>query len=580
MQSDLARQLYIESIKTMYVQNTGASNLAFPGTGLLLFYTWCETEEPAPVLIAWLMILTIISIAGFIMLKQVSLDSEIDYEKAKKLDLNLNIINIILSLVWAFFFTYTELVNERFSYIILLYLGASTIFCALVLSLSMRLFLSFISMQLLAGLFMFLGSDYWIEYLLMMFLCLMYSVNIIRTGKKNFEVTFNLRHENNILLADIKEKKEIAEQANTAKTTFFAAASHDLRQPLQSITLLLAALTRYISDQKQSEILSKARESVCSLGQLLDSLLDISKLDSGLIEIQPVLFSLSDYLNGEIDRYSTLTEDKGLTLHGHISENLNIISDPILVRRVVSNLLDNALNYTNSGGIILSAEQSKTGVIITIKDSGVGISDLEQQLIFQEFYQVDNPERNRRKGLGLGLAIVKRLLYLLGGNITLKSKEELGSCFQIILPNLDGQLHERQEKRVIEESTSDFSNLHILIIEDDVDVRISMELLLQSYDCIITSAATEQEAISKLKGHDSPPLSAIIVDYRLRDNKTGLECADSIMSYKGIIIPVLVITGETAPAVISILGKVGHQFFHKPISPEKLMGFLEKLNTN
>ncbi|MFV1873694.1 MAG: hybrid sensor histidine kinase/response regulator [Oleiphilus sp.] len=578
MKKGLSEQLYIESIKTLYSQNTGVSSLSFPASGLILMYVWSQTEPLTLTLYIWYSCLILVSFISFLIIRKVKLDANIGFNLAKRYCFELCVINITLSVILSFFFLYTELVNDRFAYIGLLYLASHIVVSALAMSLNTTIYLAFIVLQVCAGTYRYFGSDYWIEFLIGLSACSLFAASILRVSKRNFENTFLLRHENHELLKDIEHKKNVAEIANTSKTKFLAAASHDLRQPLQSITLLLAALSNYLSEEKQIKILNKARDSVSSLSDLLNSLLDISKLDSGLIESHPVYFSLSKLLKEEIEKYIPLAENKALLLTDNVDSDIYILSDPILLKRIISNLLDNAINYTQHGSVTLSTKVEENNITIMIKDTGNGVSENEQENIFQEFYQLNNPERDRKKGIGLGLSIVKRLSKILGAQISLSSSPT-GSIFQLDIPNTptNPSFPSNDHGSLSSKHFDKLDGLKVVIIENETDVRESMESLLESWGCICLSAANEEAATLKLNNIQNNDKAAMILDYRLSNNQTGIICAKNLTKHLGRVIPIIIITGDTEGKLLKEISSSGYTLMHKPIESDELFKHLEKI---
>jgi len=485
-----------------------------------------------------------------------------------------------LGLSYGTFYLLLDIKNIEFAYVVLLSIGVTTLASVIFLGLRLKSYIAFLAPVYLMVSIVFWQSDFFTQFLLFIPICLATAFGFYQKVESLFRKSINLRFENQKLINSLKEQRDIAEQASHSKTKFLAAASHDLRQPLQSITLLLAALSRYVNEEKQHDILSKARASVSSLSELLDSLLDISKLDAGLIIKQPVGFLISSILNEEAEKHLESAHKKGLQINLALPPELDLISDPQLVKRIISNLIVNALKYTNKGSVNLTVTKHEEGILIEVRDTGIGIPKTEHKNIFSEFYQVENPERDRRNGLGLGLAIVNRLVAILSGEINITSTLGQGSCFQVYLPNLKSGA---QAPIALEKKTSNWPMLcgmSVLIIDDEIDVRDSMALLLESWGCLTTSSASEEDAISKLKHQTKNQISAIIVDYRLREDKTGLECATNIMKHLQREIPTLLITGDTESRVIKKLQQSKIPFMHKPINPQKLSLFLNGLTTN
>jgi signal transduction histidine kinase/CheY-like chemotaxis protein len=401
------------------------------------------------------------------------------------------------------------------------------------------------------------------------------AAGLVFTIRKNFKQNFMLRYEKNDLIALLQEQKRQADEANLAKTKFLAAASHDLRQPLQSTTLLLSALARYLTEEKQLGILSKARSSLNSLSELLNSLLDISKLDAGLIQVQPSNFNLNTLIHEEVGKYNDLAKHKGLCINVKLNSPISVCSDPVLLRRIMSNLLENAIRYSSAGTIQIMAASLDGNLVIEIQDQGVGIDPQYHETIFKEFYQIENPERDRKKGLGLGLAIVNRLVGLLGGSIHLESEVGQGSTFSIrfgkitLKEEVFRDLNPKNEPHPL-------PVLRVLVIDDEIQVRESMGILLESWGCEALLAGDLNGALSLLE--PNPNIDIMIVDYRLRNHQTGTQCIEKIYKELGHPIPAIIITGDTEEAIIRELEMSGHPFLHKPIDDLSLHQYLLALS--
>ncbi|MCW9039040.1 MAG: PAS domain S-box protein, partial [Rhodospirillales bacterium] len=234
---------------------------------------------------------------------------------------------------------------------------------------------------------------------------------------------------------ELEAAKESAEKAVRIKTHFLAAASHDLRQPLQALILFVEALAFRQHDEKSGDLIAKIRSSVDALEQLLNMLLDVSRFDAGLIVPEKSRFSLSEMLERLVEEYGALCREKGIVCRKRIIPDIMIETDPTLLERVSRNLMSNALNYTESGGILIATRRRAGGVRIEIWDTGIGIPPEQRERIFEDFYQLDNPSRDRRKGLGLGLAIVSRLANLLGTPVNVRSIPGKGSVFSVDIPS-------------------------------------------------------------------------------------------------------------------------------------------------
>ncbi|VAW99961.1 Signal transduction histidine kinase [hydrothermal vent metagenome] len=372
------------------------------------------------------------------------------------------------------------------------------------------------------------------------------------------------------------EKTNLAnelEKANLDKSRFLAAASHDLRQPLHAQGLYIAELKKIISDPKASKIITSLENSTNAMRTMFDTLLDISKLDAGVIKPDIQHFKLNTIFNELMLDFSGMALDKDLSFR-IVDTAIIIKSDPILLSRIIRNFVLNAIKYTNKGGILLGCRRKNdNSVSIEILDTGIGITPDEQDKIFQEFLQLNNTERDRNKGLGLGLAIVKRLALLLNHPIMLQSQLHQGSNFSIVVPIGNEDKINLFEKTFPTKYNSDLIKLSVLIIDDDTAILEAMKWLLEDWGCTVHTAESEQEAINKIDTISNPP-EIIIADYRLRENKTGVEAIKLINNRFKTEIPGIIITGDTSPTRIEEAESSGYKVLHKPLAPDKIRSLL------
>lgn len=421
----------------------------------------------------------------------------------------------------------------------------------------------------------FWNSAYFVSYCLLTLGVMATGFTFVSNIGALFTRSLKLKFEKDELVKELRYQKELAEQASISKTKFLAAASHDLRQPLQSLSLLQAALAPHLNTEKQKEILDKASMSLSSLNELLDSLLDISKLDAGIVSVNPTTFDLDILTHQEVEKYRTEIEGKRIVLEQHYQGENTIFSDPVILTRVISNLISNACRYTEQGKINIRTTVSTDTIEIKVSDTGSGIPDDELDKIFTEFYQVDNPERDRTKGLGLGLSIVKRLTDLLGGTLSVESEHGKGSTFTLMLKRTEPPIIGISISKPLTEH--DVSQLNILVIDDEIMVRESMSLLLESWGCTSHLASNLDEAIGLLSQRKNK-IDALLVDFSLENKVTGLDCIEAIERKLGRTIPALIITGDTSPERVKELESSGMPFTHKPINTEELSDFLKGLS--
>ena len=365
--------------------------------------------------------------------------------------------------------------------------------------------------------------------------------------------------------------KAEAERANLGKSKFLAAASHDLRQPVQSLILLSGLLERKVAgDAKLIETIRAIESAVRGLNVLLAGILDISRLDAGVVahEMQPVdVGSLIEQLSEE---YRQRASKKGLRLRAR-PRAVWASSDPALLQRALRNLVENALNYTREGGVLIGTRIRGERVRIDVVDTGIGVPADQQRQIFEEFYQVGNPGRIPEEGLGLGLAIVSRIAALLGAEVQVASRVGRGSRFSLLLP-----LDREDVATAAPEPASNGFRGRVLLIEDNAIVRFSVESLLEMWDCEPISAASGEEALDRAAAEDWR-FDAIIADYRLGGALTGVAASKEIERRAGRAVPTIVLTGDTAVERISEMDASGYVVLHKPVGAERLRGELERL---
>ncbi len=401
-------------------------------------------------------------------------------------------------------------------------------------------------------------------------------VDSIQLRLNNLRLIGNLTHEK--LRAEQSQRKAeaallVAENANKAKTQFLAAASHDLRQPLHALRLLNSTLERTELNAEQAPLVQNMSSSVQSLKELLNSLLDISKLDAGTQSIEISNSALSNVFDALERHYAPVAESYEATLIFKPTKSI-VCTDIILIERLLSNLISNALRYSPGGTVTVSDTLINERSVISVSDTGVGIHSEDQARIFEEFVQLDNPERDRSKGIGLGLAIVRRTAELLELSISLKSEPGVGSTFSVTVPTGDLQVNSIQPAEE-ENAIDDFDGLLVLVIDDELSVREAMDYLLDSWGCVTLTAGDGDEAENIIREIDTLP-DAIIADLRLRDNETGVDVVERIHRVFDSTCPALILTGETAPNRLRQLNDSAYPILHKPCDPYELNQFLRQ----
>jgi signal transduction histidine kinase/CheY-like chemotaxis protein len=384
---------------------------------------------------------------------------------------------------------------------------------------------------------------------------------------------FVLRRSNDALLLQVEQEKSVALQANAAKTRFLASASHDLRQPLHTIGLLVDVLRDRSRDPEQKRLAERIRFGVVAMEDLFKGLLDISRLDAGMVRANRIGTPLAPTLRSVHASFEAQAEEKGLLLRVRTS-NLWVDTDPMILERILDNLVSNAIRYTSSGKVLIGCRRRGPSVEVQVLDTGAGFTPQESERIFEEFYQLHNPERDRTTGLGLGLSIVKRSAELLGHRIEVRSVPGRGSCFSIFLPVSDPTASGSPAGRPTS-SPGLGCNYFIVVIDDEQSIREAMRIALEYRGCHVLCASSAEEALQELSKHLRTP-DLIISDYRLRDRKNGLQAIDDVRASVGELIPAIIITGDIAANDLGMITSRGIPIAHKPLTGDDLVRLISE----
>ncbi|MDH2916713.1 MAG: hybrid sensor histidine kinase/response regulator [Gallionella sp.] len=450
---------------------------------------------------------------------------------------------------------------------------------------SLFIYLAGLLLPLVISVAMEADGTHWILAVML----LTYVVFLMNSGIKlmlTFETSLMQRFENEALLqilrtreGEIAEALNVAEQANRSKSKFLATASHDLRQPLQALRLFTEALQNVAKEPESLRLAGQIGKSVNALVDMFDDLLDVSRLDAGIIQPRWQHFELLDLFDRLFVDFDSLAKAKGLVLElpycndKGINEaycNAIVYSDPFLLERMMRNLISNAIRYTDQGGVAVRCRCLPGEVEISVKDTGIGIRPEVLSHIFEEYYQVDNPHRDRRKGLGLGLAIVRRVEELLGYRVEVESTPGQGSTFRFALKQGDASMLARPY--VITQSRQDVSNKVIALVEDDADIREFTVEIMQEWGCRVFAGESGADVLRELdKAALRPDL--LVCDFRLPNNQTALDVMKQMREFWGEM-PVLVVTGDTAAETLQAIQKSGAMLLHKPIAPNRLRSMM------
>ena len=375
---------------------------------------------------------------------------------------------------------------------------------------------------------------------------------------------------------EYREKREEAETATQAKSRFLAAASHDLRQPTHALGMFVARLAQLPHEADTRHLIGNLDAAVQALQDLLDGLLDVSRLDAQSVSVQLRPFALGNIFEQLRVTLRPVALSKGLRLRFRPTD-VWLMSDPTLVHRILLNLVANALRYTRAGGVLVGGRLSGDGrhVRVEVWDSGIGIAPEHHRAIFKEFYQVGNVERDRGKGLGLGLNIVERTAHLLGHPLHLCSRPGHGTRFSLEVPRLLDDAAREGPSPVRASPLDDLAGLVVLVIEDDALAREALGSLLASWDVAPVVAEGLSAALWQIKNGPLPDV--IVSDYRLREGETGIEVIRQLRMVAGRLIPACLMSGDTDAGLMQEARSADLTLLHKPVRPAKLRSLIRRL---
>jgi signal transduction histidine kinase/integral membrane sensor domain MASE1/CheY-like chemotaxis protein len=376
-------------------------------------------------------------------------------------------------------------------------------------------------------------------------------------------------------VGEIENKSRQLELANTAKSRFLAMASHDLRQPLHALGLFVAQLRTRLKPGERAKTIERVDAAVREMTEMFNSLLDISRLDAGVLTPKIVEFPIARLLQKIEMTFDPAAREKGLRLRVMRSDAW-VRSDALLLERILLNLVSNAMRYTLRGGIIVGCRRRGEMLRIEVRDSGPGIPERHKQNIFGEFFQLPTPERDRYGGLGLGLAIVDRLRRLLNHEIELTSTLGRGSRFTILVPMAAEGVRSVETARSPYPAAFALEGKIILIIDDAPIVLEGTSGLLGKWGCSVVTAGSDEAALIQLAEREQRP-DLIISDYHLANGKTGVEAIERIDAAFGASIPAILISGDTAPERLRDAKDKGYILLHKPVDPMRLRAVMHRL---
>ncbi|HLJ86727.1 MAG TPA: hybrid sensor histidine kinase/response regulator [Candidatus Angelobacter sp.] len=388
----------------------------------------------------------------------------------------------------------------------------------------------------------------------------------------NVKLSAEIQERERLVIA-LRNAKLMAEESNLAKSRFLAAASHDLRQPVHALGMFVGALRARPLDSEGRKIVDHIDDSIHAMSELFTGLLDVSRLDAGVVQPCLQTFCVQTLLERIYHQFLEPGRRKGLCLTLHPC-SLFVCSDPVLLERILRNIVANAVQYSDSGRIAMGCRRRGGGLSVQIWDMGRGIALEHQELIFQEFYQIGNDERDRSKGMGLGLAIVKRLTTLLQTPLHFSSQLGKGSMFavEVALASAASYIPTVEQES---KSAGPMQGL-VLVVDDEIAIQQAMRSLLISWGFSVIVAGSGREILEAVAGCDTRP-SLILCDYRLRDAERGIDVIQRLRSEFNEEIPSVLVSGDTAPDRLKEAQDSGLILLHKPVPNGKLRATITSL---
>ncbi|MBY0467203.1 MAG: response regulator [Burkholderiales bacterium] len=567
--SQLVEELFIEA----YLRNSDKAQIGLLLSALVAGLIWNDRSHSIwP--IAWLVLFAVVTGLRYFKTTDFVL-SATGSGRLRRIELTLLVNGVLMAVPLSAFATYSELERVAISIILMATATASTT----TTSGYRAVFLAF-ALPMLAPLALAwaLTTDHGASWLstwgisALILFYLGFLVNVARQVAAVFLQSCQYRLGEQQTNQQLKAALDVADESNRAKTRFLAAASHDLRQPLHSINVLVATLSLRPLDSDTHDIIRLLDSVNQTMTKQLDALLDLSKLDAGIVAPNMSSHRLDAILQDHVQALAPVAATKGVSLVLDDNPALAVLTDDVLLRRVLGNLTNNALKFTPRGGTIrLKLWQEGTHAHLSIADTGIGIPAQDISRVFQEFYQVDNAERDRSKGLGLGLSIVQRLCQLMGIRVQLVSTPGEGTIITLSMQVTAGQplaAHASPSP-----SAPVPQGLMVIVLDDEATVRQSMCLLLRQLGCLVYPAENTVQAVAIAQQH---AIQVLFADHRLRGTDNGLHAIERIRAIRPQVNVVLV-TGDTAPDRMLQAKHARVPMLHKPLVLEQVINVLNSL---
>jgi signal transduction histidine kinase/CheY-like chemotaxis protein len=372
----------------------------------------------------------------------------------------------------------------------------------------------------------------------------------------------------------LTQLKDEAERANAAKTRFLAAASHDLRQPMHSISLLLGVLQSRLATPEHLALADKIQSSVATMENLFGNLLDISKLDAGTVQAHVEDVDLAWLLHGLEQVWGPQAAEKGLTLKVRPCPVV-VKGDAALLARIAGNLVANAIRYTREGGVLVACRRRGATVELQVWDSGPGIEPRYRQAIFEEFFRIEAPGTSQEKGLGLGLSIVQRCAHILGYSLSVDSRVGKGSVFRVVMPLAGTARPVARPLPRLAASQQALEGRFIVVVDDEAMNAQALVDALLALQCHVVAAPSCDDALAQLQQHLRVP-DLIVTDFQLGAGRDGFEVIERLRQHYDDPIPALVVTANTEASLQPRARACGARLLHKPIGLQRLLEAMQE----
>ena len=372
----------------------------------------------------------------------------------------------------------------------------------------------------------------------------------------------------------LREAKNEAERANLSKTKFLAATSHDLQQPLNAARLFTAALLEARLSAPDLRLVHSVNSALEAVDGMLNALLDMSKLDAGVVTAEIGNFAADRLLSGLAAEYASVAASRQIGFR-FVRCDATLRTDPQLLSRIIRNFLSNAIRYTPHGRILLGCRHRAGVVQVGVWDTGPGIPDDKLETIFEEFQRIGQPQSDRERGLGLGLAIVDRIARILGHRVQVRSCPGRGSAFTVDVPLADEVVYRGRASQPVDSAIlgTSLAGTAVLVIDDDPSIGAAMEALLGSWACRVVSATSSAEALARLRV-SSTTVDLVIADYHLADGPTGIDAIEAVQGVLSAQVPAMVITADHSAEILRDLRLRGYPVLGKPVKPAQLRAML------